>query len=104
MSELKIVYAIDDKVYKLAAVSIASVLLNNKSHDIEIIILNSNLCPEAVNEFNKLKKIKDFTITMVHIDEQEFKGLPNAWLTVTAWFRLKMAEACPDIDRALYLD
>ncbi len=104
MSELKIVYAIDDNVYKLAAVSIASVLLNNKNHEIEIIILNSNLCSEAVNEFNKLKKIKDFTLSLVHIDEQEFKGLPNAWLTVTAWFRLKMAEACQDIDRVLYLD
>ena len=104
MSELKIVYAIDDNVYKLAAVSIASVLLNNKNHDIEIIILNSNLCQKAIDEYNKLKKIKDFTLTVVHVDEQEFKGLPNAWLTVTAWFRLKMAVVCPNIDKALYLD
>ena len=59
MSEFKIVYAIDDNVYKLAAVSMASVLLNNINSDIEIIILQSSLCQEAFAEFNKLKKIKE---------------------------------------------
>ena len=104
MSEFKIVYAIDDNVYKLAAVSMASVLLNNINSDIEFIILQSSLCQEAFAEFNKLKKIKDFKLSTVTIEEDLFQGLPTLWLTVTAWFRFVMAEKCPDIDKVLYLD
>ena len=98
MSEFKIVYAIDDNVYKLAAVSMASVLLNNINSDIEIIILQSSLCQEAFAEFNKLFEDPfegdEFNYFDLENDEVVFNEF-NKWIVEKSqikrcidWFRL----------------
>lgn len=104
MDAINLAYAVDDNVYRLASVSIASFLLNNKDKDIEVFILNNGLCKEAFEEFEKLKKLKDYKLTPVYVDKEQFENLPCAWLTITAWYRLKMAELLPQIDKILYLD
>lgn len=104
MAVVNLAYAVDNNVYKLASVSIASFLLNNKDKDIEVFILQNDLCQEAFDEFEKLKKIKNYKFTPIYVDKEQFKNLPCAWLTITTWYRLKMAELLPQIDKILYID
>ena len=48
---------------------------------------------------------KNFKIRLLQIDEDTFATLPlSHWVTVQAWFRIKLPDMCPDLDRILYLD
>ncbi len=102
--KLNIAYAVDENVTTLVSVSIASILSNNKSNDIEIIILNSRLPENCKKSIESLKKIKDFELRFVDVDKKEFENLCAKSWTITSFFRFKIASLCPDLDKIIYLD
>ena len=110
--KFNIAYAPDDKYINQTIVSMVSAIENNKEHEIEFIIIYSELSEESI------KKLQDtitppqpstlregVTLRLLQIDESIFTPLPlSHWVTVQAWFRIKLPDMCPDLDKILYLD
>ena len=101
---MNVVYAIDKKVYKLALVSFVSLLKNNFDETINLYVLCQKKNISYAEKFNKLKNIKDFNLKIMEIDVKDFEELPIGWLTSETWFRIKLSEILPQLDRVLYLD
>jgi len=100
--KFNIAYAPDDKYINQTIVSMVSAVENNKEHEIEFIIIYSNLSDESIL---KLKSVKNCTLRLLQTDENIFASLPlSHWVTVQAWFRIKLPDLCPDLEKILYLD
>ena len=113
--KFNIAYAPDDKYINQTIVSMVSAIENNKEHEIEFIIIYSKLTNESIE---KLRTIAPLTpnpsfargegnvhIRLLGVDENIFKSLPlSHWVTVQAWFRIKLPDMCQDLDKILYLD
>lgn len=100
--KFNIAYAPDDKYINQTIVSMVSAIENNKEHEIEFIIIYSNLSEKSIN---KLKDVNDCKLRLLQVDENIFASLPlSNWVTVQAWFRIKLPDMCPDLDKILYLD
>lgn len=100
--KFNIAYAPDDKYINQTIVSMVSAVENNKEHKIEFIIIYSNLSDESIL---KLKSVKNCTLRLLQTDENIFTSLPlSHWVTVQAWFRIKLPDLCQDLDKILYLD
>lgn len=103
--KINIAYAPDDNFTNLTLVSMASTLENNANCEVEFIILYSNLSKKSIEAFDIFKKYKNCKIRFAKVDEKIFKQFSLAsWVTVQSWFRIALAELCPDLDRVLYLD
>lgn len=103
--KINIAYAPDDKYINQTVVSMVSAIENNKEHDIEFIILYSNLKDENVTKLQNTTNLPNVKLRMLQIDENIFKNLPlSKWVTVQAWFRIKLPDLCQDLDKILYLD
>lgn len=100
--KLNIAYAPDDKYINQTIVSMISAIENNKQHDIEFIILYSKLNRKNIE---KLQNVEHCKLRLLQVDEDNFSSLPlSHWVTVQAWFRIKLPDSCPDLDKILYLD
>lgn len=100
--KISIAYAPDDKYVNQTIVSMKSVIENNKDNQIEFIIMYSKLNPESLK---KLGSLKGASIKLLKLDENIFSGLTlSKWVTVQAWFRIKLPQMCLDADKVLYLD
>ena len=100
--KFNIAYAPDDKYINQTIVSMVSAIENNKEHELEFIIIYSKLSNESIN---KLKSVKGCVLRLLQIDESMFSSLPlSHWVTVQAWFRIKLPDMCKDLDKILYLD
>ena len=100
--KFNIAYAPDDKYVNQTIVSMVSAIENNKEHEIEFIIIYSKLSDDSLN---KLKKVNGCKLRLLQIDESIFAALPlSHWVTVQAWFRIKLPDMCQDLDKILYLD
>jgi lipopolysaccharide biosynthesis glycosyltransferase len=79
-----------------------SAIENNKEHEIEFIIIYSKLSDENINKLNSINNCK---LRFLQVDENIFTSLPlSHWVTVQAWFRIKLPDMCQDLDKILYLD
>ena len=102
---MKIAYAPDENYVGLTVVSMVSVLDNNKNEDIEFIILHSGISNVAIQKLEWVKTYKSCKIRYIEINRDEFKNYPLVcWVSTAAWFRVKIADKCPDCDKVLYLD
>ena len=112
--KLNIAYAPDDKYINQTIVSMVSAIENNKEHEIEFIIIYSKLSEDSLA---KLREISSpnlilpqgegafVKLRLLRIDEGIFTSLPlSHWVTVQAWFRIKLPDMCQDLDKVLYLD
>ena len=100
--KISIAYAPDDKYVNQTIVSMKSVIENNKDNQIEFIIMYSKLNSESLK---KLGSLKGASIKLLKLDENIFSGLTlSKWVTVQAWFRIKLPQMCLDVDKVLYLD
>ena len=100
--KFNIAYAPDDKYINQTIVSMVSAIENNKEHEIEFIIIYSKL---SDNSIKKLQDIPNCKLRLLEVDENIFTSLPlSHWVTVQAWFRIKLPDMCPDLDKILYLD
>lgn len=113
--KFNIAYAPDDKYINQTIVSMVSAIENNKEHEIEFIIIYSKLSEESIEKLNQLaptltlpqgeKTNPQVKLRLLRVDESIFTPLPlSHWVTVQAWFRIKLSDMCPDLDRILYLD
>ena len=97
-----IAYAPDDKYINQTIVSMISAVENNKGHEIEFIIIYSKLSKESIEKLNTVNNCK---LRLLQVDENIFTYLPlSHWVTVQAWFRIKLPDMCQDLDKILYLD
>ena len=100
--KFNIAYAPDDKYINQTIVSMVSAIENNKEDEIEFIIIYSKLCEKNIDKLNSVKGCK---LRLLQVDETPFSTLPlSNWVTVQSWFRIKLPDMCPDLDKILYLD
>lgn len=105
MTKLTIAYAPDDGYMNMTIVSMFSALQNNIDSEVEFIILYSKLSDTSMEKLKTFESKFKCSIRYVQMDESEFLDLPmSKWVTVQAWFRIKIPDLCPDLERVLYLD
>ncbi len=105
MAKITIAYAPDDGYINMTIVSMFSAIQNNLDSDIEFLILYSELSDESKDKLKSLVSRHKCSIRYLKIDKEDFKDFPmSKWVTVQAWFRIKIPDLCPDLDRVLYLD
>lgn len=108
MTKITVAYAPDTNMVPLTLASMASVLKNARKNDeIEFVIMYSaaHLEEKYLHTFDNLQAIKNYSLSLLKIDENIFDGFPCPnWVTVEAWFRCLLADLLPNDDKALYLD
>ena len=116
MLEYNICYSLDSKYVEQLAVSVCSILKNaNPDDKINFYILDGGLTQEEKSSIEDLKKIKDFSIEYISIDQEEFKNCPlnvikkgdkyePTHVTLPTYFRIKLPSLLKRLDKILYLD
>lgn len=99
----------DDNYAKYAAVVMASILDNkNEDDNIQFFILDGNISAENKSKILELKNFKDCNINFVEIDEKHFEIYTNIktheYISIPAYYRLKLTTLLPSINRIIYLD
>ena len=106
---INICVACDDNYAEFAGVVITSVLNNAKPDDkLSFFILDGGISGTKKQEILSLKAIKDCNINFVEIDESLFEDYKkiktHSYLTIPAYYRLKLPSLLPNIDKIIYLD
>ncbi len=109
MDNINVCLACDDNYSKYAGVVIASILDNAKSDDnICVYVLDGGITQENKDKINSLKSIKDCKINFVGINNSMFddyaKVSTNKYISLATFYRLKLSELLPNVDRVIYLD
>ena len=106
---INVCVACDDNYAKFAGVVIASILNSaNQKDELSFFILDGGISDTKKQEILSLKKLKDCDINFVEIDESLFddykKIKTHSYLTIPAYYRLKLPSLLPNIDKIIYLD
>ena len=97
--KISIAYAPDDKYVNQTVVSMKSALEHNDQ--VEFIIMYSKLSAESMQKLGAVGG----SLRLIKMDESQFADLTlSKWVTVQAWFRIKLPDLCKDLDKVLYLD
>ena len=97
--KISIAYAPDDKYVNQTVVSMKSALEHNEQ--VEFIIMYSKLSAESMQKLGAVGG----SLRLIKMDESLFSDLTlSKWVTVQAWFRIKLPDLCKDLDKILYLD
>lgn len=97
--KISIAYAPDDNYVNQTVVSMKSALEHNKQ--VEFIIMYSKLSAESMQKLGAVGG----SLRLIKMDESQFSDLTlSKWVTVQAWFRIKLPDLCKDLDKVLYLD
>lgn len=109
MDRINVCLACDDNYSKYAGVVIASVLANSaQNDDLHFYILDGGIKEENKTKINELRSIKDCEINFVNVDEslfEEYKDIKtHAYITLPAYYRLKLASLLPEVERIIYFD
>lgn len=97
--KISIAYAPDDKYVNQTVVSMKSALEHNEQ--VEFIIMYSKLSAESMQKLGAVGG----SLRLIKMDECLFSDLTlSKWVTVQAWFRIKLPDLCKDLDKVLYLD
>lgn len=109
MSKINVCLASDNNYICYASVLIASILLNAKKDDkLNFYILENEISDENKNKVLSLKNIKDFNIEFISPDNSLFeeysKIQTHHYLTLPAYYRLKLPSLLPNVDRVIYFD
>lgn len=106
---INVCVACDNNYSKYAGVVIASVLANsNEDENLSFYILDGGIEQSQKDKILELKSIKDCNIEFVNIDESLFdeykKVKTHAYITLSAYYRLKLPSLLPNINRIIYFD
>lgn len=109
MNKINVCISCDDNYARYAGVVITSVLINATGFDnLHFYILNGGISDENKNKIQSLSSIRDCKIDFVDIDENVFsdfrKITTHAYISLPAYYRLKMPTLLPDVDRIIYFD
>ena len=107
VNKINIAFALDENYIQPMSVAIVSLLKNSgKNDDICLYVLCNKVSDASKNKLFELKKIKDFQIQFLDIDMSEFSSfnLLGSHITVTAYFRMKLADLLPEVKKIIYLD
>lgn len=97
--KISIAYAPDDNYVNQTVVSMKSALEHNEQ--VEFIIMYSKLSDESMQKLGAVGG----SLRLIKMDESQFADLTlSKWVTVQAWFRIKLPDLCQDLDKVLYLD
>ena len=97
--KISIAYAPDDNYVNQTVVSMKSALEHNEQ--VEFIIMYSKLSAESMQKLGAVGG----SLRLIKMDEIQFADLTlSKWVTVQAWFRIKLPDLCKDLDKVLYLD
>lgn len=110
---MNICFSLDNNYSMQLGVCIASILKNiNTSEKFCFYVLDAGISSLNKKKIDMLKKIKDFDITYVKVDESKFKNCPfpqteihrNKVITIASYYRLVLPSLFPKIDKLLYMD
>jgi len=109
MSIINVCISTDDNYSKYAGVVIASTLANAAENDVlHFYILDGGISQENKENILSLKNIHNCEINFVKIDETLFEMYKNvkthSYISLPAYYRLKIASILPDIHRIIYFD
>lgn len=97
--KISIAYAPDDNYVNQTVVSMKSALEHNEQ--VEFIIMYSKLSAESMQKLGAVGG----SLRLIKMDESQFADLTlSKWVTVQAWFRIKLPDLCKNLDKILYLD
>lgn len=106
---INVCLACDNNYVQHAGVVIASILANaNKNDNLVFYILDDEISKENKDKFLELNSIKECVINFVSIDKNIFKDFQkvqtHSYLSLTAYFRLKLASLLPNASKVIYFD
>ncbi len=107
--EINICFSSDNNYVQHLAVAITSILKNSSEEDnYNFFIMDGGITQKNKNKIEELKKIKDFNISFVLMDDNDFKNCPMTsyvnYITLPTYYRFKIPSIFPNIDKILYLD
>lgn len=104
---IDIVFTVDDEFKDYLYTTIVSILTNSHKNDfLSFHIIDAGLSNQTKYDIEKLKNIKNFFVEYQRLTDEEFKDFPiNPILkSKVYYYRFKIPELFPKINRALYLD
>ena len=109
INNINVCLSCDDNYSKYAGVVIASILANAADNDyLSIFVLDGGISDIRKQQILSLKSIKGCDINFVPINEQDFDDYKSVcthkYITIPAYYRLKLSSLLPDIDKIIYFD
>lgn len=106
---INICLACDDNYAQYAGVVIASVISNAEEKDnLQFYILDGGISEEKREKLSSLKQLGNCNINFIKIREEDFEDYKQVnthpYLTLPAFYRLKLTELLPNINRVIYFD
>ena len=107
-TNINICISCDDNYAKHAGVVIASVLLNaGEDDEFSFYILDGGISDKTKLRINRLKAIRNCDINFVAVDPEQFNiynAVNSSKSSIVSYYRLKLTELLPKVDRVIYLD
>lgn len=101
MSKKHIAFCINDGYAQYVAVTIRSIVENNREDDICIHIITDGLDDSNIDLLNMAADSK--TVKIYTVDDSSLKGLKDSW-SIYTWYRLLLPSILKDVKKVLYLD
>lgn len=105
MKDIHICTAADNNFARYTGVMMLSALANAASDEwLHFHILDGGICEEEKKRIAKVCDGHNCKVAYYAFDDADFKDCPLTYLTMTTYYRLKIASVLEKVDKVLYLD